>query len=116
MTIAYGYYLPLSPSLFHSVRFIDISPKTEGFGAERTHQHDANGTPKWVVSALVKLTPDDKSETETFTLVAPEQVAKKIVEIPELTPIKLIGLSGGKWSRNQSDRTEWSFQVEGVSV
>lgn len=116
MTLAYGYYLPLSPNLYHSVRFIDISPKMEGFGTNRTHQHDANGTPKWVISALVKLNDGEKAETENFTLTAPEATAKKIAEIPELSPIKLVGLAGGKWSRSESDRTEWSFQIDGVSL
>ena len=31
-------------------------------------------------------------------------------------PIKLVGLAGGKWSKAQTDKTSWSFQVSGIAV
>lgn len=111
----YGYYLPLATNLFDSVRFIDISPKTQGFGSDEAQKHDKNGTPVWVITALVKF-QGSKQETETFTLVASNKDAETMRGISELTPIKLIGLAGGKWSKAQTDKTAWSFQVSGIAV
>lgn len=115
MSINYGYYLPLSPSVFETVRFLDISEKTEGLGVEGKQKTDKSGVPQWVVTALVKY-QDAKQETETFTLTAPVPVAERIDEIDELTPIRLVGLAGGKWSRAGNDKTSWSFQISGVEV
>ena len=50
----YGYYLPLSDKLFDSVRFISIEPKTEGIGSDAPQKTDRDGTPLWVITALVK--------------------------------------------------------------
>ncbi|MBI5161192.1 MAG: hypothetical protein HY996_07255 [Micrococcales bacterium] len=107
--------MPLARDLFQSVRFLDIAPKMEGVGKEEKQAHDKEGTPRWVVSALVRH-GETKQETETFTLTAPLAVAEKINEIEELTPIRLRGLAGGKWTRVSSDKTSWSFQIAGVEV
>lgn len=116
MTANYGYYLPLLPTLFQSVRFLDISPKNDLLdGGEKTQRKDKSGTPMWVVSALVKF-GTSQLETETFTLTAPLDVAQKIKQIQELTPVRLVGLSGGKWSRLTSDQTAWTFQITDVEV
>ena len=77
MSINYGYYLPLSEDLFTTVRFIDITEKPDGIGTDARQAHDKEGTPRWVVSALVRL-GDHKQETETFTLTAPLSVAQEI--------------------------------------
>ena len=111
----YGYYLPLAPSMFESVRFLDISPKYEGFAADEVQKKDKDGTPVWTITALVKVS-GSKQETETFTLTASTKDADAIRSIPELTPIKLIGLAGGKWSKAQTDKTSWSFQVAGIAA
>ena len=115
MTVSYGYYLPLADNIYQEVRFLDISIKSEGIGAESKQATDRDGVPKWTVSALVKF-QNSKQETETFTLTAPQEVAEKINTIPELTTIKLVGLSAGKWSRSATDKTSWSFQISGVEV
>jgi hypothetical protein len=111
----YGYYLPLHPNTFETVRFIGLSPKTEGFGPDEKHKTDKNGVPVWVVSALVKV-QGGVQEMEVFTLTVPTESANKIKTIEELVPIRLVGLAGGKWSRNQTDKTSWSFQISGVEV
>jgi len=115
MAVQYGYYLPLAENLYQEVRFLDISIKSEGLGDEGKQQHDKDGVPKWVISALVKY-QNNKTETETFTLTAPQGVAEKISTIPELVPIRLVELCAGKWSRSATDKTSWSFQVAGVEV
>ena len=114
MSINYGYYLPLALDLFESVRFLDISPKTE-MGVDGKQKTDRDGVPQWVVSALVKHR-GSKTETETFTLTAPVELAERINKIEELTAIRFLGLEGGKWSRAASDKTAWSFQISGVEV
>jgi len=111
----YGYYLPLSPTMFESVRFLAIDPKMEGFGDAETQKKDKQGTPYWVVSALIKY-QGSSQEAENFTLIAPMDTARKINELEELSPIKLVGLQGGKWSRADSDKTSWSFQISAVEV
>jgi hypothetical protein len=111
----YGYYLPLAANLFESVRFLDISPKIDGYGGDEKQKTDRDGTPLWVVTALVKF-QGSKQETETFTLTASTKDADSIRGIPELTTIKLGGLSGGKWSKKETDKTSWSFQIAGISV
>lgn len=58
----------------------------------------------------------NRPETETFTLTATAEMAESIAKVPELTPIALTGLMGGKWSKSGSDRTDWSFQVSGFRV
>ena len=41
---------------------------------------------------------------------------EEIAKIPELTPIGLKGLAGGKWSKATTDKTSWSFQILGITV
>lgn len=111
----YGYYLPLSEKLFDSVRFISIDPKTEGVGSDAPQKTDKDGNPLWVITALVKF-QGGASETETFTIPAGKKLSDDIKAIEELAPIRLIGLSAGKWSRSDTDRTNWSFQITGLAV
>lgn len=115
MAVSYGYYLPLSEQVFDEIRFLGITPKTSGMGDDKTQATDTDGTPKWVVSALVKY-DGGRQETEIFTLIATAETAAKINTIEELTPIKLLGLSGGKWSRAATDKTTWSFQITGIQA
>lgn len=115
MSVAYGYYLPLATNLFDSVRFIGITPKTERVNGEDKQKTNSEGVLQWSVSALVKF-QEGNQETEVFTLAVPIELANKINAIEELTPIRLIGLSGGKWSKNTTDKTSWSFQISGVEV
>ena len=115
MSVSYPYYLPLSANIFDSVRFIGLTPKSEGLGSDEKQKTDRNGVPVWVVSALVKFQGGNQ-ETEAFTFIAPNDVASKIKAIEELTPIRLINLSGGKWSKSTTDKTSWSFQIAGVEV
>jgi len=63
----YGSYLRLSEKLFDSVRFISIEPKTEGMGSDAPQKTDKDGTPIWLITALVKH-QGGASETESFTL------------------------------------------------
>jgi len=111
----YGYYLPLHPNTFESARFLGITPKTEGFGQDEKHKTDKNGVPVWTVSALVKI-PGGAQEMENFTLTTPAEFANKIKAIDELTPIRLVGLAGGKWSPLQADKTNWTFQISGIEI
>jgi len=111
----YGYYIPLSEKLFDSVRLISIEPKTEGIGPDAPQKTDKDGIPVWVITALVKF-QGGASETETFTISANKKGFEEISAIPELTPIRLAGLSGGKWSRSDTDRTNWTFQITGLAV
>lgn len=116
MANGYGYYLPLHPNTFQDVRFLGIAEKTELVnGNERVQKEDRNGTPVWVVSALVKF-GDKQPETENFTLTASNEVANSISKIAELTRVKLVGLSGGKWSRKDSNQTAWTFQIAGLEM
>ena len=114
MSIQYGYYLPLG-QVFASVRFLSIAPKMTGFGPLAEHKSDKDGTPVWTVSALVNR-GDEASQTESFSLIATTKLADSIGQLPELTLIKLHGLSGGKWVQNGSDKTNWSFQITGLEV
>ena len=114
MSIQYGYYLPLG-QVFASVRYLSIVPKMSGYGPLAEHKSDKEGTPVWTVSALVNR-GEEASQTETFTLIATAKLAENIGNLPELTPIKLHGLSGGKWVQSGGDKTTWSFQITGVEV
>jgi hypothetical protein len=111
----YGYYLPLSPTMYESVRFLAIDPKMERTTEGESQKKDKAGTPYWSVSALVKYQGSNQ-EPETFSLIAPMETARKINEIEELASIKLVGLSAGKWSRADSDKTAWTFQISGIEV
>lgn len=112
MSIQYGYYLPLG-NVFDSVRFVSIAAKMSGFGSTSEQKQDKSGTPVWTVSALVKR-KEEAAAMENFSLTAPVKVAEAIGKVAELTPIRLVGLSGGKWAKSGSDRTEWSFQISGI--
>jgi hypothetical protein len=112
MSIQYGYYLPLG-NVFDSVRFVSISAKMTGFGSSLEQKLDKAGTPVWTISALVKR-GEEPAAMENFSLTTPAKTAEAIGKVAELTPIKLIGLSGGKWAKAGSDRTEWSFQITSI--
>ena len=116
MAIKYPFHLPHPPSMYDSVHFLSITPKTvfatDGEGGQ---QKDKNGVPKWVVSAVVKF-GEQPQDTETFTLVAQIDVATAIKQIPELAPVKLLGFSGGKWTREGTKETYWSFKITGVEL
>lgn len=114
MAIQYPYYLPLG-EVFDTVRFLSITPRLTGFGQAAEQKMDREGTPIWTVSALVKR-GDSAQDTEAFSLTAPVRVAESIGKLPELTPIRLIGLSGGKWVKAGTDRTAWSFAVSAIEV
>ena len=114
MAIQYGYYLPLG-NVYDSVRFLSIIPKMASFGANAEQKVDKNGTPVWTVSGLVKR-GEDRPEMEAFTLTTSVKTAEGIGKVPELAPIRLLGLAGGKWAKAGSDRTEWSFQITGIEL
>lgn len=111
----YGYFLPLAENLFSSVKFLDLSPKMEIKFGELEPKTTKEGVPQYVLTALVKF-GDDKSQTEVFTIALDDKQLNQVRGIPELTPIRLIGLRGGKWSRQESDQTTWSFQISGLEV
>jgi hypothetical protein len=111
----YGYYLPLHPNTFETVRFIGIAPKADGIGENTSQKTDKSNTPVWSISALVRV-QGGSQELEVFTLTAGNDVANKIKAIEELTPIRLLGLAGGKWSKAMTDKTTWSFQITGLEV
>lgn len=113
MTIKYGFYTEAPNNFYESVHFLSISPKTELVSGEMLQQKDRSGTPKWVVSAVVKY-GKHPTDTENFTLIAPNEIAEAIKQIRELTPIKLVGLAKGKWTREGSTETHWSFSIKGV--
>lgn len=115
MSISYPYYLPLSDNLYQGVRFLSITPKKDGIGESATQKLDKDGTPVWILSALVKY-QDAAQETQEFSLTATRNLAEEISKIPELTSIGLKGLSGGKWSKATTDKTSWSFQILGITV
>lgn len=95
MAINYPYYLEADSELvFTEIRFLDISPKTKGLGAEATQQTTAEGIPKWTVSALVKV-KNEPQQTENFTLIASQSAAEQINKLPTLTPIRLLGFEMG---------------------
>jgi hypothetical protein len=55
-------------------------------------------------------------EMENFTLTTSVEMANKLKSIEELAAIRLLGLSGGKWSPLQADKTNWTFQITGVEL
>ena len=112
MSIQYGYYLPLG-NVYDSARFVSISAKMTGFGSIVEQKQDKNGTPVWTISALVKR-GEESAAMENFTITTSAKTAEAIGKVAELTPIKLVGLSGGKWAKTGSDRTEWSFQISSI--
>ena len=84
-----------------------------GFGSTVEQKQDKAGTPVWTISALVKR-GEESAAMETFSLTAPTKTAEAIGKVAELTPIRLVGLAGGKWAKAGSDRTEWSFQITSI--
>lgn len=114
MSIQYGYYLPLG-EVFASVRFLSIVPKMSGFGSLAEQKSNKEGTPVWTISALVNR-GEEASQTETFTFIANTKLAENIGKLPEVTPIKLHGLAGGKWVQSGGDKTNWSFLISGLEV
>jgi hypothetical protein len=115
MSINYSYYLPLSPATFTEVRFLDLSPKTDGFGDKEQQKVDKDGVPIWVISALVSYN-GSKLESELFSITASKKDAESLRAIPQFTAVKLQGLCGGKWTKLQETKTYWSFQITGLSV
>ncbi len=111
----YGYFLPLAETTFSAVRFLDITEKFELKFGQSAPKVDKEGIPQYVLTALVKF-GDEKSQTEAFTLSLDDKSLHQLKSIPELTPIRLIGLKGGKWSREDSNQTNWSFQITGLEV
>lgn len=111
----YGYFLPLAENLFSSVKFLDLSPKMDLKFGQLEPKHTKDGVPQYSLTALVKF-GDEKPQTETFTITIEEKHAQSLRTIPELAQIRLIGLRGGKWSRQESDQTNWSFQITGIEV
>ena len=96
MSIQYGYYLPLG-NVYDSVRFVSISAKMTGFG-----------------STVEQKRGEEPAAMENFSITTSAKTAEAIGKVAELTPIKLVGLSGGKWAKTGSDRTEWSFQISSI--
>jgi len=115
MAIRYGYYTEAPNNFYESVHFLSISPKTHLVEGKTLQQTDRDGTPKWVVSAVVKY-GKQPTDTENFTLTAPIEVGDAIKQIRELTPVKLVGLEKGKWAREVGRETYWTFSIKGVEV
>ena len=102
----------LSESNFENVLFLGLAPKADGIEANAPQKIDKEGLPVWTLSALVKA-PEGLYEGLTFNLSAPKKMAEEIMTIKDLTPIKLFGLKGGKWSKYDSSETKWSFSITG---
>lgn len=49
--------------------------------------------------------PGGVQEMENFSITTPEAFANKITSIDDLATIRLVGLTGGKWSPLQADKT-----------
>lgn len=105
----------MNETLFESVCFLELAPKTNGLGAGAEQKTDKEGTPVWVLTALVKF-QGQKRDTEVFTITASRKDAEAIKATPELTVIKLRGLSAGKWAKAGTDKTNWSFSISGIEV
>lgn len=65
MAVRYGFYTEAPNNFYESVHFLSISPKTELVGGEMLQAKDRSGTPKWVVSAVVKY-GKQPTDTENF--------------------------------------------------
>lgn len=108
-----GYYLPLAPSVFESIHFLGIEARTEGIGDARTQKHAPDGQPVWTLTLLIQRT-GSIPEVETFAWTATTQAATVVGNLAPMTPVTLVGLEGGKWSKAGTDRTTWSFRVAGI--
>lgn len=115
MTIQSSYYLPLAENIFETVLFSGLAPKSEGIEADSPQKIDKDGVPVWTLAALIKA-PGGLYEGETFTLSAMRKAAEEIMTLKDLTPIKLLGLKGGKWSKSDSTSTKWTFTITGIKV
>ena len=115
MSIQTSYYLPLAENFLETVLYSDLAPKTDGVEENAPQKIDKSGLPVWTLAALVKV-PGGLYEGETFTLSANKKSAEEIMALKQLTPIKLLGLKGGKWSKTDSVTTRWSFLISGIKV
>ena len=115
MSVLNSYYLLVSESNFENVLFLGLAPKADGIEANAPQKIDKEGLPVWTLSALVKA-PEGLYEGLTFTLPASKKQAEEIMAIKDLTPIKLLNLKGGKWSKIDSSETKWSFQITGIKL
>ena len=115
MSIQQTYYLPISETFLETVLYSDLAPKTDGIETNAPQKIDKEGLPVWTLSALVKV-PGGLFEGESFTLSATKKTADEIMAIKPLTQIKLLNLKGGKWSKNDSVTTKWSFLISGIKV
>ena len=109
----YGYYLPLSDNVFDAVHYLGIEAKTEGIGDARTQKHTPEGLPVWTLTTLVNRA-GSIPEVEFFTWVGSSSDADHLKALAPMTPVKLIGVEAGKWTRANSDRTTWTFRVAGI--
>ena len=115
MSILNSYYLLVSESNFETVLFLGLAPKADGIETNAPQKIDKEGLPVWVLSALVRA-PEGLYEGMTFTLPASKKMAEEIMTIKDLTPIKLLNIKGGKWSKYDSAETKWSFLISGIKV
>ncbi len=115
MSILNSYYLLISESNFESILFLGLAPKADGIETNAPQKIDKDGLLIWTLSALVKA-PEGLYEGMTFTLPASKKLAEEIMAIKDLTPIKLLNIKGGKWSKFDSSETKWSFQISGIKL
>jgi hypothetical protein len=109
----HGYYLPLANNVFEAAHFLGIEARSDGMGETRTQKHNPDGVPVWTLTLLIKRA-GSIPEVELFTWTASTEAAQAVKEIPPMTPVTLIGLEAGKWSRANTDRTTWTFRVAGI--
>lgn len=115
MSILNSYYLLISESNFESILFLGLAPKADGIETNAPQKIDKDGLLIWTLSALVKA-PEGLYEGMTFTLPASKKLAEEIMAIKDLSPIKLLNIKGGKWSKIDSSETKWSFQISGIKL
>jgi len=109
----HGYYLPLAGDVFEAVHYLGIEARTDGIGDARTQKHTPGGLPVWTLTLLIKR-GNNIPEVELFTWAAAGQAVEAVKALPPMTPVTLIGLEAGKWTRANSDRTTWTFRVAGL--
>lgn len=108
-----GYYLPLAAEVFESTHLLGIEPRSDGIGEARTQKHTSEGVPVWTLTMLIKR-PGSIPEVELFSWACPADAAGQIKGMAPMTPVTLVGLEAGKWSRANSDRTTWTFRVASI--
>ena len=111
----HGYYLPLASDVFETIHFLGIEARTDGLGEARTQKHTPDGVPVWTLTLLIKR-PGSIPEVELFAWAATAQAAEHVTGMAPMTPVALLGLEAGKWSRANSDRTTWTFRVAGIEA